>query len=335
MKKVTLVAGALLVFALLSGCAVTVHNHDRGYSPSHRDTAIVIWGEYYGCGADTIRYLERSGYEDEDIFVFLSISYWSHVDVKLVVEQYRVRQNFFAVATFYRIDPFLFYVDIDRRTHLGPPYGRAYGYYYKRSRNFTLTDVECRDLVGLRIFVEYYRYDVVTVVKLREQSKNNIVLMTERYQDCGRGENVRGRRVVRVDRPWEVKEREERARGQKRGDDERAREDHSRNRDREREDESRGQKRDDEGRARGRDRDDKREERDNDERGRKRDEKRDRDDDKRGADRDRGDKDEDDTDGEDADEQADEDKRDGDDERGSDDKRADDDKKDKKDKKKK
>ena len=75
------------------------------------------------------------------------------------------------------------YVQVERDP--GPPYGKAYGYWKKHRRNpqrITLSDVQCRDLVALRIAHEYYGVPVDVAMAWRSEGDVRHV-MTERYWD--------------------------------------------------------------------------------------------------------------------------------------------------------
>jgi hypothetical protein len=75
----------------------------------------------------------------------------------------------------------------------GPPYGKAYGYWKKHKRNpqrMKLSDVQCRDLVALRIAHEYYGVDVNIAANWRREGDIQHV-MTERYWERHHGPTSR------------------------------------------------------------------------------------------------------------------------------------------------
>ena len=69
----------------------------------------------------------------------------------------------------------------------GPPYGKAYGYWKHhqrdRRRAFTLTDVEARDLVAVRMLHEYYGVAAEVAMQWRADGRDVKKLMTGEYRN--------------------------------------------------------------------------------------------------------------------------------------------------------
>lgn len=68
----------------------------------------------------------------------------------------------------------------------GPPYGKAYGHWRKHRKNpntrFTLSDVEARDLVAVRMAHEFYRVPVSTAMSWRSDGRDVRTLMNREYR---------------------------------------------------------------------------------------------------------------------------------------------------------
>jgi len=68
----------------------------------------------------------------------------------------------------------------------GPPYGKAYGYWkkHRKDRNATvvLTDMDCRNLVAVRMIHDYYGVSVEAAMEWRSSGRDVSVLVSDEYQ---------------------------------------------------------------------------------------------------------------------------------------------------------
>jgi hypothetical protein len=194
----------LVIITLLSGCAFFYYYEKReGALPTERECAIVIYHEYFDCCPATVEYLLGLGYTYPETFVLLYIAYHAHLDVRIVVRKYIESGSFFAVAMSLNLSPEIFFVPVaETVVILGPPYGRAYGFYRKRMKGYILTNRECIDLVLLRIMVEYYGYKPGVVIRWREMGMKGMELLIKHHSRMGKGKNIAGRKIIGVKRPW-------------------------------------------------------------------------------------------------------------------------------------
>lgn len=215
---------ATCVLAVLGLAGCVVHVHDRHPAPppppptpppAHvvvhwTHVRYVVWTEYYGCSDDEVAYLETCGYDDDDLLVLCFIARRARVPVRYVVYEYdRCGQSLYTVAMVFRLDPFVFYCDeVPRGYACPPPYGRAYGYYWRREPAF-LTNDECRALVQLHIGVRYYGYSSVAYFQEFERCRTRgeppfRTIVVRDYAHAGKGgRTCDDRPVVKRDRPWE------------------------------------------------------------------------------------------------------------------------------------
>ncbi|HXG62280.1 MAG TPA: hypothetical protein VNO22_12935 [Planctomycetota bacterium] len=217
------VAGLLAILGL-AGCVVHVHERRPAPPPppppppppapvvvvQWTHVRYVVWTEYYGCSDDEVAYLESCGYDDDDLLVLCFIARRARVPVRYVVYEYdRCGRSLYTVAMVFRLDPFVFYCEeVPRGYACPPPYGRAYGYYWRRQPVFLSND-ECRALVQLHIGVRYYGYTSVAYFQEFERCRQRgeppfrtIVVRDHAHAGKG-GRTCDDRPVVKRDRPWE------------------------------------------------------------------------------------------------------------------------------------
>jgi hypothetical protein len=218
MKKLLL---ALFGVPLVAGCVVRVHDHRPAPPPPPAHTTVrvtygwhhvrwCVWTEYYGCSDDEVYYLERCGYDDDDVLVMCFIARQARVPLRWVVYEYdRCGRSLYTTAMVFRLDPFVFYCREVPRGHTGPgPYGRAYGYYWRGERHYLAND-ELHALVHLQIGIRYYGYTPVTYFQEYERCRARNehpfrTVVVRDYSRCGSGGRAHDEKViVKKDRPWD------------------------------------------------------------------------------------------------------------------------------------
>jgi hypothetical protein len=183
----------------------------------------VVYTEYYGCSAEEVYYLERTGYDDDDLLVLSFIARRAAVPLRYACFEYdRCGRSLFSVAIVFGVDPFDFYCHEVPVGYACPgPYGRAYGYYWRRERVF-LSNAECHALVHLQIGVRYYGHPHAVYFQRYDECRRRAephpfrAVAVRDYAHCGRGNvTVNNTVIVKQPRPWEaprVSEWEERRR---------------------------------------------------------------------------------------------------------------------------
>jgi hypothetical protein len=181
-----------------------------GVSWTH--TRHVVYSEYYGCSDEEIFYLERCGYDDDDLLVLAFIARRARVPLRWAVYEYdRCGRNLYTTAMVFNVDPWDFYcAEVPVGYACPGPYGRAYGYYWRRQPIF-LTNAECHALIHLQIGVRYYGYgygvyfnDYDACIRRADPHPFRGVVMKD-VKRCGTGGlTVTGTVVVKKDRPWEA-----------------------------------------------------------------------------------------------------------------------------------
>src|SRR4030042_32287 len=104
------------------------------------------------------------------------------VDLGVSIGEEGLRGFYLAVGNYYR-GPEIFYVPVRETVVIGPPYGKAYGYYKKKPkkqwRTIDLSDADVVNLVNLRFVSDHYKYGPEKVMKLREGGKNFVAINDE------------------------------------------------------------------------------------------------------------------------------------------------------------
>ena|GEM_PF-1940996 len=117
---------------------------------------------------------DSMGFSDLNLPVALFIAQQARVSVDLMLPWRQVGKSWLQIATRLKLSPTIFFLPIPERK-LGPPYGQAYGYYWKHQRDkkvpIPLSDKEIADLVHLRIFSSYFGISPVQVMALRAEGK--------------------------------------------------------------------------------------------------------------------------------------------------------------------
>lgn len=142
-----------------------------------------ISSRYFDQDRSTITRLAARYQDPDDVAVALFIRRESG---RTFDEMYYLRErglSWWEISVRFGVPVERWYVQVERDP--GPPYGKAYGYWKKHRRNpqrMKLSDVQCRDLVALRISHEYYGVPVDVAMAWRSEGDVRHV-MTERYWD--------------------------------------------------------------------------------------------------------------------------------------------------------
>lgn len=214
--KTPAVAGLFLT-AGLSGCVFVIEDdYEPDPQPQYYggwdedEVRYVIYREYYNCDPHEVAVLRHYrvyyGYDDCDIWFLLFLARRSDVTFEVVARRYELcGRRMHAVVRDFGCQPDIFFVyvrDVDR---CPPPYGRAYGYWYRRQlHEVELTNEEYRALVDLRIAHDYYGYAPEDFFARCGKDRPCRVLFKD-YRNCGRGgKDARMRACVKRERPWEM-----------------------------------------------------------------------------------------------------------------------------------
>lgn len=212
MKTRITIITALALAALLGGCIIYTPPDPDGpdfYHPAiphtqvvhrefmHSDMEWVLW-EYYDWDYDVVYNLHnRYKYTDDEICLILFLAYHGHCQPIQIVQWRQSGISWMTITTYnLRLQPDIFFVPVSPAYRFGPPYGHAYGRYWKNPRTVVLTDSEMVSLVYLKTTCLAYNASPLEVIKLHEQGRdfNQIVWVNRsegRHIKTIRGRDVR------------------------------------------------------------------------------------------------------------------------------------------------
>ncbi|MEK7309328.1 MAG: hypothetical protein AAB038_00745 [Planctomycetota bacterium] len=214
MKTRTTVIIALTLAAFLGGCIVYSPPDPDGpdfYRPAtphtrvqvthrefvHSDMEWVLW-EYYDWDYDVVYNLHyRYNYTNDEVALILFLAYYGRVEPVRIVQWRQSGIPWMTITTYnLRLQPDIFFVPVSPAYRFGPPYGNAYGRYWKNPKAVVLTDSEMVNLVYLKTTCLAYNASPVEVIKLHEQGRdfNQIVWVHRsegRHIKTARGREVR------------------------------------------------------------------------------------------------------------------------------------------------
>ncbi len=115
---------------------------------------------------------------DEELPVVFFIAARARVEPIAVLNLRLKRMSWWDISLNFGLNPEVFFVPVSV-VRIGPPYGRAYGYYrqFRERRAWgqvILSDVEVVDLVNLRFISEYHKIPPERVIEMRGKGEKFI-----------------------------------------------------------------------------------------------------------------------------------------------------------------
>jgi hypothetical protein len=141
-------------------------------------------GDYYGVPPPQVVELhDRCRCPDEDLPVVYFLAARAHVEPAAIISLRVQKMPWLDIAFHYHLTPDIFFVPVST-SHIGPPYGHAYGYYrkYGPSRDWkkiTITDHDVVNLVNLRFVSEHYKMSPEAVMTMRGRESKFVVINDE------------------------------------------------------------------------------------------------------------------------------------------------------------
>ena len=136
-------------------------------------------GDYYRVPQREVIIIRERGIPYEEMPVVLFIAGRARIAPEIIVDL-RLRGMSWMDITFrFGLTPEIYYVPV----RVGPPYGKAYGYYMNKPKKewgkIVFKDSEIINLVNLKFISEHYKYSPKEVIKMREKDKNFVVINDE------------------------------------------------------------------------------------------------------------------------------------------------------------
>ncbi len=141
---------------------------------------------------------DRYHLRDEEIPVLLFMASHAGVKPSVVIDLRRKGRTWLDIAFHFGLPLDIFFPPV-RVSNVGPPYGKAYGYYKKYRptgdwKKMTLSDVEIVDLVNLRFISEHHRIAPEDVISMRGRGDTFITINSDVRQGklTGREQSPKG-----------------------------------------------------------------------------------------------------------------------------------------------
>lgn len=178
----------------MAAAAVTAAQVDLGISVSDgrlRSFYFAVGDHYRVDPRVVVDIRSRYGLLDEELPVVYFLAARAHVAPQVVIDLRLGRMSWLDIALRLRLSPEIFFLTL-RAERIGPPYGNAYGYYWKRGRagdwrGLVLADREVIDLVNLRFMSEYHGLGPDEIIGLRGRNKSFVGVHDELGGSKGRG----------------------------------------------------------------------------------------------------------------------------------------------------
>lgn len=136
-------------------------------------------GDYYRVPQREVIIIKERGIPYEEMPVVLFIAGRARVAPEIIVDLRLRGMSWMDITLRFGLTPEIYYVPV----RVGPPYGKAYGYYMnkpkKKWKKIVFKDSDIINLVNLKFTSEHYKYSPKEVIKMREKGKNFVVINDE------------------------------------------------------------------------------------------------------------------------------------------------------------
>lgn len=156
--------------------------------PSLPDPEVMrqVMGDFFHLPIPTVKNLESDmPFPDLNLPVALFIAQQARVSVDLLASWRRAGQSWLQIAERLKLPPAIFFLPIPEGK-IGPPYGRAYGFYWKHKKDkkvrILLSDHEIADLVHLRIASSYFGLPPSQIIALRAEGRRFSQIYGQEYR---------------------------------------------------------------------------------------------------------------------------------------------------------
>lgn len=131
-------------------------------------------GDYFRVPQHDVIIIRERHIPDEEIPVVLFLAKKAHVAPATIIDLKLRGKTWMDITLHFGLSPEIFYVPV-KAVVVGPPYGKAYGYYKnkpkKEWKKIVLSDDDVVNLVNLKFISEYHRYSPEKVIKMREEGR--------------------------------------------------------------------------------------------------------------------------------------------------------------------
>lgn len=192
---------SLMILSLIPGMVLAQDSKvDLGISVADgklRSFYLAISDYYRVPGREVVATKELYRLRDEELPVIYFLAARVHVDPSVIIDLRIKGMSWLDVTFHYGLTPEIYYVPVAVKK-VGPPYGKAYGYYKKYRPNkewkkIVLSDYEVIDLVNLRFISAHYQLKPEVVMEMRSRGKNFVSINEESRKGKGKEEGKHGK----------------------------------------------------------------------------------------------------------------------------------------------
>ena len=135
------------------------------------DDLEITWCDHYGFGYEVVAELRSLGCSTEDTIIIIYLARYANYNPFIIARWYTVgRYSWSQIAfTKLRLAPSVFFVDLPETVEIGPPYGRAYGYYRTSPQRVDLSNEEIVHLIRFKGTSEACRIAPEEIINSRRQ----------------------------------------------------------------------------------------------------------------------------------------------------------------------
>jgi hypothetical protein len=162
-----------------------------------RNFYLAVSSHYRIPGEEVVAVKERYRFRNEELPVVYYLAARARVKPSAIIDLRMSRMSWLNISLHFGLTADIFFVPltVDK---VGPPYGKAYGYYKKYRpkkewNKIVLSDSEVVDLVNLRFVSEYHRLAPDEVIKMRGQGKNFVNINAEIKKGKGKSKGKKGK----------------------------------------------------------------------------------------------------------------------------------------------
>ncbi len=132
-------------------------------------------GEYYRVPEREVLVVRKRGIPDEELPVVFLLASRTHMAPGTIIDLRLRGMSWMDITLRYGLTSEIYYVPVNGG-RIGPPYGKAYGYYKKHPRHewnkIRLHDSDVVNLVNLKFMSEHYGYSPEKVMQMRSQGRH-------------------------------------------------------------------------------------------------------------------------------------------------------------------
>ena len=188
MRLVSILFGFFLLISLLASPVSAETQWSLGISIGNeglRNFSLSV-GEYYRVPPREVVVVRERGFHNEELPVIFFLASRARVASGVIIDLRSRGLSWMDITLHFGLSPEIYYVPV-QVTKVGPPYGKAYGYYKKHPKHewkrVVLADDDVVNLVNLRFISEYHGYAPEHVMRMRADGRNFVVINETVYQE--------------------------------------------------------------------------------------------------------------------------------------------------------